>query len=47
MHRSGNRSATWSVQLNHTAEARDAYATALKLETENAGRKRLRTKMAF
>jgi tetratricopeptide (TPR) repeat protein len=34
-------------KLNHAAEARDAYATALKLETENAGRKRLRTKMAF
>jgi tetratricopeptide (TPR) repeat protein len=33
--------------LSHTNEARDAYATALKLETENAGRKRLRTKMAF
>ena len=34
-------------KLNHANEARDAYATALKLETENAGRKRLRTKMAF
>lgn len=33
--------------LNHTNESREAYATALKLETENAGRKRLRTKMAF
>jgi tetratricopeptide (TPR) repeat protein len=33
--------------LNHTAESRDAYAAALKLETENADRKRLRTKMAF
>ncbi|MDE3195042.1 MAG: tetratricopeptide repeat protein, partial [Acidobacteriota bacterium] len=33
--------------LNHTAEAREAYSNAMKLQTENAGRKRLRTKMAF
>ena len=33
--------------LNHTAESHEAYANAMKLETENAGRKRLRTKMAF
>ena len=33
--------------LNHPAEARDAYATALKLESEKSGQKRLRTKMAF
>ncbi len=33
--------------LNHANEAREAYATALRLENENAGRKRLRTKMAF
>jgi tetratricopeptide (TPR) repeat protein len=33
--------------LNHAAESREAYSTALKLETENAGRKRLRAKMAF
>ena len=33
--------------LNHVAEARDAYAAALKLEVENPDRKRLRTKMAF
>ena len=33
--------------LNHTAESRTAYAAALKLESENADRKRLRTKMAF
>ena len=33
--------------LNHNAESRDAYATALKLESENSDRKRLRTKMAF
>jgi len=33
--------------LNHGAESRAAYATALKLESENANRKRLRTKMAF
>jgi Tfp pilus assembly protein PilF len=33
--------------LNHPAEARDAYATAMKLESEGADRKRLRTKMAF
>jgi tetratricopeptide (TPR) repeat protein len=32
--------------LNHGAESRAAYATALKLESENANRKRLRTKMA-
>jgi predicted Zn-dependent protease len=33
--------------LNHTAEARDAYATALKLEFEKSDQKRIRTKMAF
>ena len=33
--------------INHTAEARDAYATALKLETEKSDQKRIRTKMAF
>jgi Flp pilus assembly protein TadD len=33
--------------LNHAAEARDAYATALKLESEKADQKRVRTKMAF
>lgn len=33
--------------LNHAAEARDAYATALKLETEKTDQKRVRIKMAF
>ena len=33
--------------LNHAAEARDAYATALKLDAEKADQKRVRTKMAF
>jgi Flp pilus assembly protein TadD len=33
--------------LNHLAEARDAYATALKLESEKSDQKRVRTKMAF
>ena len=33
--------------LNHAAEARDAYGTALKLQSEKAGQKRVRTKMAF
>ncbi len=33
--------------LNHAAEARDAYATALKLESEKSDQKRVRTKMAF
>jgi predicted negative regulator of RcsB-dependent stress response len=33
--------------LNHTTEARDAYATALKLESEKSDQKRVRTKMAF
>ena len=33
--------------LNHATEARDAYATALKLESEKADQKRVRTKMAF
>jgi tetratricopeptide (TPR) repeat protein len=32
---------------NHAAEAREAYATALKLESEKAAQKRVRTKMAF
>jgi tetratricopeptide (TPR) repeat protein len=33
--------------LNHATEARDAYATALKLESEKSAQKRVRTKMAF
>ena len=33
--------------LNHAAEARDAYTTALKLESEKSDQKRVRTKMAF
>lgn len=33
--------------LNHAAEARDAYATALKLEFDKSDQKRVRTKMAF
>jgi tetratricopeptide (TPR) repeat protein len=33
--------------LNHAAEARDAYATALKLESGKTDQKRVRTKMAF
>ncbi len=33
--------------LNHATEARDAYATALKLEAEKSDQKRVRTKMAF
>ena len=33
--------------LSHTPEARDAYATALKLESEKSDQKRVRTKMAF
>ncbi len=33
--------------LNHTVEARDAYATALKLEFEKSDQKRIRTKMAY
>ena len=37
----------WSRPLTTPTEAHEAYATALKLESENAGRKRLRAKMAF
>jgi tetratricopeptide (TPR) repeat protein len=33
--------------LNHATEARDAYATALKLESVKSDQKRVRTKMAF
>ncbi len=33
--------------LNHVQEARDAYATALKLAAEKPDQKRVRTKMAF
>jgi tetratricopeptide (TPR) repeat protein len=33
--------------LNHADEARDAYATALKLEFDKSDQKRVRTKMAF
>jgi tetratricopeptide (TPR) repeat protein len=33
--------------LNHAAESREAYAAALKLETENAQRKKIRAKMTF
>jgi Tfp pilus assembly protein PilF len=33
--------------LNHPSESHEAYAAALKLESENSDRKRLRTKMAF
>lgn len=33
--------------LNHPAEAREAYATALKLAFEKSDQKRVRTKMAF
>ena len=33
--------------LSHTNEARDAYAAALKLESEKSDQKRVRTKMAF
>ena len=33
--------------LNHQAEAREAFATALKLRIEKADRKRITGKMAF
>jgi tetratricopeptide (TPR) repeat protein len=33
--------------LNHAAESREAYSAALRLETENARRKKIRAKMAF
>jgi len=33
--------------LHHAAEARDAYAAALKLELDKSDQKRVRTKMAF
>jgi predicted Zn-dependent protease len=33
--------------LNHTEEARQAWATALKLQIEKAERKRIRDKMAY
>jgi cytochrome c-type biogenesis protein CcmH/NrfG len=32
---------------NHPDEAREAFATALKLQIDKGDRKRLRTKMAF
>ena len=33
--------------LNHPAEAREAYASAARLEAEKSDRKRLQTKMAY